>query len=300
MTENEIRLDDGTVVRTGLLLPDERAVKVAATYADYPEKYFKDKSDIEKSLKGDVYKQMRKRRQRFITNQGGLSQCNASATVNAFHNRRDLDGMPHVVLSSTYLYMHINGGKDRGSMLADGFEFSKQGIAPRILTVKGEKVTFPGNVYLKRQVSSELLAAANAEAQFFSSWEAFKLPKDNFETFKIALASALANDHQVIHAWHVGRASSRLSNGYVQQGRGNGNHATLFHSGKWVGGADLVHPDCENSWGPSVDPMYGPVGSGWGDNGFGLFTMQSAFQCTRYHDFWVLTGNKINERSLAA
>ena len=173
-------------------------------------------------------------------------------------------------------------------------EFAKRGIAPRKLSHDGKDYLIPSNIYLRNPMPSDWFKVANEAAKDYTTFECYKLPVQDFQTFKIALASALARDHQIIHAWHVGNNSMRLQNGYAVQGRGPGNHATLFHSGKWVGGQDLVHPDIQNSWGPSQDPMYGPTGSaGWGEGGYGLFTMQNAFQCTQYHDCWVFVGTKI-------
>lgn len=237
----------------------------------------------------------------YVAESIGVHNCNANATVNAFHNRRDLDGYAHVALSANWLYMHINGGRDNGSQLRDGFKFSQTGIAPRQLKRDGEDYLFPDTVFRKDQVSQKWLKVANEEAGTYVAYEPYLLPVDNFETFKIALASAIARDHQVIHAWHVGNGGMRLRNGYAVIGRGPGNHATLFHSGKWVGGSDLVHPDSENSWGPSKNSLYGRVGgSGWGDDGFGLFTMADAYAAHEYHAYWVLVGTKVTDGALNA
>jgi hypothetical protein len=224
----------------------------------------------------------------------GVHNCNASATTNAFHNMRQLDGLAHIPLCSNYIYMNINRGVDGGSQLIHGLEFAAKGVAPRMLNVDGKEVMFPHNVFNKRSVDIRLLQAADAAAPTFQSWEAFRLPTDSYATFRVALASALARGHQVVHAWHVGNNSMDLRNGYVVQGNGPGNHATLFHSARWVGGEDIVHPDCENSWGPSKHIHYGTVSrSGWGEDGFGLFTMADAYKCAKNHVFWVFPGNKV-------
>jgi hypothetical protein len=83
----------------------------------------------------------------------------------------------------------------------------------------------------------------------------------------------------------------RLRDGYVITGRGVGNHATYFHSAKFVGGSDIVHPDMKNSWGPSVNPDYGRVGQGWGDGGYALFTMEQAFSCNKNHYTYACVGS---------
>lgn len=84
----------------------------------------------------------------------------------------------------------------------------------------------------------------------------------------------------------------RLNNGYAVVGNGKGNHANVFHSAKWVGGRDLVHPDDRNSWGPTQSEEYGRRGQSWGDGGFALFTMEQAFACNQWHDTYVITSAK--------
>jgi len=291
------KLEGGETVRCGLLLPTEEQKQLCLAYPEYGENFYLEKNDIRKALQNDVYKTFRRLRSPWITNQADMGACGAFAEVNAQHNRRGIQGLPHVVLSAHYLYMNINGGRDNGSALVDSLEFSKKGIAPRELDVGGKKVLFPA-AYNKNSVSASIYKAAAEQSVLYRSYEAYRLPSQDYSTFSIALASALARDHQVVFAWHVGRYSNRLKNGYVVTGNGPGNHANVFHSGKWVDGEDLVHPDGENSWGPTKNPLYGPLGAGWGEDGFGLFTMQQAYQCARNHTFWVYTGNVITKESL--
>ena len=173
------------------------------------------------------------------------------------------------------------------------------GVAPVKLRVNGVETLFPLAAFNRRQVNQPLLKAADEAAKTFQSFEPFRVPITDYQTFKIAIASALARDHQVCIAVHVGRSFSALRQGYVQQSAGFGNHAVLLHSGKWVGGEDLVHPDIQNSWGPSKNPLLGRVGgSGWGEDGFGLITMSSLWQCAKTHVFWVFPGSKVNPGSI--
>ena len=285
----EFQLPDGSIVGTGNLQASEEAMaKASSDYRVFGENYYLDKSDIEKLLKGDRYKELRAQRAYRKINQARMNKCNASATINAIHHARERAGLPTKVLSDCHLYMRINDGQDQGCTLTDGFnELKRNGVAPRALEWAGKQYTIPSTVYNKSQIPREWLDVANRVGQEYKSFEAFTLPTD-YATFKIAVASALARDYPIVFAWDVTNAGMRLSNGYVNNGRGIGNHANVASSAKWVGGDDLVHPDDDNSWGPSVDPLYGPTGTGWGDNGFGLFTMQSFFQCRRWHMFWVL------------
>ncbi len=284
-------LPDGTIVGTGSNEPtEEQLLLCKSDYRVFGEDYYLDKADIEKLLKGDRYKELRKQRAKFVINQAQLGKCNASAAVAGLHQIRESAGLPTKVLSDCHLYMKINGGGDNGSLLIDGFkELAKNGVATRQLEFAGKSYLIPDNVHLKRQIPREWLDVANKVALEYKTFEAFTLP-DDYPTFKIAVSSALARDYPIVFAWHVGNAGMRLTNGYVNNGRGVGNHANVAHSGRWVGGDDLVHPDNQNSWGPSIDPMFGPRGSSWGDGGFGLFTMESFFRCRRHHMFWVLVG----------
>jgi hypothetical protein len=293
-------LPDGTKVATGYIpITEDARNHVMANVPAYPESMLLDDADIKKSLGDDKYKLFRKLRSGWTLNQAQLGKCNAAATVGGVHNIRGSSGHKHVVLSDCYLYMNINGGRDGGSALEDGFAFAEGGLAPRVLTAAGQTYTIPSNVYNKRQVLANWLSIAESQRHFFQTWEAYRLPCSDYNTFKRYTASALARDHQIVFAWHVGNSSMRLRNGYVVTGNGPGNHATLFHSAKYVGGDDIVHPDMQNSWGPSKDPMYGPVESqGWGDDGRGLFTMQDAYKCSHNHVFWVITGAKVTEKSL--
>jgi hypothetical protein len=301
MSETEVlTLLDGEQVGTGLLLPTEKDLKDALRFNVYADDQFLEASDIEKSLKNDKYKTFRRLRSKRIINQGSIGKCNASAIVAAFHNRRELDGMTDVVLADSHLYMNINGGSDRGSQLVHGMEYSTlNGVSPVLLDVNGEQQKFPLAAFNRRQVSQALLRAADTAAKTYQTFEAYRVPVTDYNTFKIAIASAIARDHQIVIALHAGRSFMSLNKGYIQQSRGPGNHALIVHSGKWVGGDDLVHPDIQNSWGPTKNPLLGRVGgSGWGEDGFGLITMSSLWQCARSHVFWVFPGSKANKGAL--
>ena len=301
MSETEVlTLLDGEQVGTGLLLPTEKDLKDALRFNVYADDQFLEASDIEKSLKNDKYKTFRRLRSKRIINQGSIGKCNASAIVAAFHNRRELDGMTDVVLADSHLYMNINGGSDQGSQLVHGMEYSTlNGISPVLLDVNGEQQKFPLAAFNRRQVSQALLRAADTAAKTYQTFEAYRVPITDYNTFKIAIASAIARDHQIVIALNAGRSFMSLNKGYIQQSRGPGNHALIVHSGKWVGGDDLVHPDIQNSWGPCKNPLLGRVGgSGWGEDGFGLITMSSLWQCARSHVFWVFPGSKANKGAL--
>jgi len=295
---DQFTLPDGGIVGTGCILPlAEDRLEADSTFRVFGESMWLDESDIPKLVTEKKYIEDRNKYRKWLRNQSNLGKCNASATTAALEQRQDKDGVPHVALSDNHLYMNINGGRDGGSLLIDGFKYLQgKGQSPRRLVVDGKEYLFPENVYNRRQVPEQWLRAADEEAMHHRSWEPMIVPRD-YSQFRIAMASAIARDYPVVIAWHVGNASMRLSNGYIVQGRGPGNHATFIHSGKYVGGSDLVHPDNQNSWGPTEDAMYGPRGTGWGDGGYGLFTMESLFTCRQYHEFWVLVSSKFDPKN---
>lgn len=291
MSTNEtlLKLDDGFEVALGLNLPDTDELALMANSPEYPQERMLENDDIKKALANDFYLEERKRLRHLMINQNPLGKCNASALKGAIEQIRLNQGMKHVVLSDNDAYMQMNGGRDAGSALIRAFQVAQQrGVSPLEITVNGQPYKIPLNAYNSRHVPSAARAVAASEAERFRGWEWYRAPR-RYSEFARCVASELARRNPVVFAWHVGSNSMRLQRGYVVTGRGKGNHATMFQSGKWVGGEDLVHPDCKNSWGPSVDPLYGRTGRGWGDGGYALFTMDQAFACNQWHDTYIVT-----------
>lgn len=283
------KLDDGTEVGNGCLLPTQEEIELAeSSYKVFGGNELLDDNDCEKLLKDNRYKTLREKRRKRMINQARLGKCNASATVSGAHQATETSGQPVKVFSDCHLYMRINGGRDQGSGLIQGMrETETSGLAPRNLEDGSDKYRIPHNVYSKSQMPTRWLSVANRLAKSNLGFELQIVPK-SWSDFVPAVKSAVARDLPIINAWDVAGGSMRLNNGYINQGNGLGNHATLAHSGKWVGGRDGVHPDIQNSWGPSPDEIFGPVSSsGWGEGGFGLMTMEEFFQCRQTHVFWV-------------
>lgn len=276
----------------GLNLPDEAELALMAAAQEYPESRNLDDQEIQRALSGDFYLHDRERLAPWMINQNPLGKCNASALVAGLEQIRDNQGMPYEQLSDCDAYMQMNGGQDRGSALIRAFQVAQQrGVSPRQLDVNGHPYKFPLDVHSPRQVPRDVLQEADNQASRFRGWEWYRAPR-RFAEFARCLASELARRNPVVFAWHVGEASMRLRNGYAITANGKGNHATVFHSAKWVGGNDLVHPDCRNSWGPTQSAEYGRRGQGWGDGGFALFTMSQAFACNEWHDTYVITSSR--------
>lgn len=281
------KLPDGGEVKTGLLLP--QAGEVMPMMGEYPDNLLLDDKDIQKLLPDGYYLQERKRFGKWMINQSRIGKCNTSANVGGYYQLMDNAGMKHEALADNHLYWRCNGGSDSGSSLISTYKIIQSGgVCRRTIDVNGQPYRIPDLVYNKRQLPAGVAEAADRDGKLFVAFEAYMVPKQ-YDKFVRVVASALARRQPIVWAWHVGSGGMRLSNGYMNCGNGPGNHATLLQSAKWVGGQDLVHPDNRNSWGPSQDPLYGPLGSGWGEGGFGLVTMQDAFRCIRYHDFYVMT-----------
>lgn len=281
------KLPEGGEVKTGLLLP--QAGEVMPMLGEYPDSMLLDDKDIQRSLAGEFFKEERKRFSKWVINQSRVGKCNTSANVGAYDQVRDNAGMKHEALADNHLYWRCNGGSDSGSSLISTFKIIQSGgVCRRVINVNGQPYRIPDLVYNKSQLPAGVAAAADADGKLFVAFEAYMVPK-TYDKFVRVVASALARRQPIVWAWHVGSGGMRLNNGFMVCGGGPGNHANVLQSAKWVGGRDLVHPDNRNSWGPSKDPLYGPMGSGWGEDGFGLVTMQDAFRCIRHHDFYVVT-----------
>jgi hypothetical protein len=290
MSEFErFQLLDGTPVATGLLMPEEQDIAQALKAPMYDQNLILSPKDIEKSLKDDRYKSFRRLRAKLIVNQSTIGKCCPSSVIGAVHNRRMLDGMSETIMADSHLYMNINGGRDNGSQLVHAMDrMMVKGVSPVNLMVNGKEAKFPLMTFNRRQVNPALLKAADEAALTYQVFEPFRVPNTNYELFRDVIASAIARDQQIIVAVHVGRLFMSLRKGYMQQSPGYGNHAVLVHSGKWVGGDELVHPDIQNSWGPSSNPLLGPTGGeGWGERGFALSTMERLYQCAKTHVYWV-------------
>jgi hypothetical protein len=275
----QFKLPDGTVVGTGNNEDIDAAMRVSAK--PFPDELKLDPKDIERLMKNRSLEKEREKRRPWVQCQGNVGSCNLETAVAMKHHMDEVLGLPHVPLAPNHGYARVNGGRDVGSSLGESYEYMMQaGCCRRELV--------PANTYNRRQQGSRL-KEADADGLHRRIHEPYYLPR-NYDEFRIALASAIARRMPINVAWHVGGGSMRLRNGYAVHGRGPGNHATMLHSGKWVGGRDLIHPDFQNSWGPTRSAAYGVVrSSGWGDGGFGLTTPEALFACIRNHPFWVGT-----------
>ncbi len=278
----------GHLVSTGLLPNTAEDNLLCANLADFPDDWIYDAEMIKKLLDGDRYKADRAKRKFRMRNQSQLGKCNASANATAVEQIREQQGFQHVELNDCYTYARVNGGRDQGSTLPSTFKDIQNGVAPYRLQVGGLTKEFPNDIYNKSQVDPALWRQAEIESERFKIVSIMRLPLDDFDKFCRVAATAIARGLPIVWAWHVGGNGSRLTNGYMNLGSGPGNHANCIHSGKWVGGKELVHPDNQNSWGPTEDPIYGPKGPAWGESGFALTTMEGLYACAHNHPPYIV------------
>ena len=271
MNYNEQFEFDGDKYGTGLApSPADHSL---LRHSRFDESLLLDDEEIKLLLQGHDPDTVRQFYRKWLINQGQIGSCNAAATIGAKYRIRDRMGLPHIPLSENDLYIRINGGSDRGSMLDDGFdELQNGGVATRLVQVAGKEIVYPYQAYNKRQLPRGLWDACKEIRADFLSWEPIRIPTGS--NFARAIASCIARRWPIIVAWHVGGKTWKLDgNGYIQQGRGPGNHASFLDGAKFVGGQDIVHPNLVNSW-TATDSMYGPVRQqGWGIDGCGLTTM---------------------------
>lgn len=288
----ELILDGGYRVATGLLPMADEDIRLCSALDEFPDSWLWSDEDIKDALvlNGiDRYTLDRKANAPRMRNQGSIGKCNASANAASMEQTRIRQGFFHIELSDCFTYIQVNGGGDNGSTLPSTFRnLQEQGMSPYRLQVGGLTKTFPNDVFRASQVDPDIYKQAQVESARFRGCRFVRLPLDSFEKFCRAAATCIARHIPIVWAWHVGSTGSRLNNGYMQLGKGPGNHANVTHSGKWVGGKTLVHPDNQNSWGPVLDTIYGPRGASWGEGGFGLTTMEGLFSCVRYHPPYAL------------
>jgi hypothetical protein len=277
---NELFLLNGEYCGTGLLEPVGCRPCVSADFAD---NWLLDDAAIMRLMSAYQVEPMRERYRNWMINQGSVGKCNCSAAVGAAYRVRNRMGLPHVVLSDADLYVRISGGSDRGSMLDDALDVVREEGLAEYWTTAGK---YPSSAYNRRQVPVDVWDLAVQSRPNYRSHEPVRIPTDG--RFVRAVASCLARGWPVIMAWHVGNQTMRLRNGYIQQGRGPGNHASFLDGAKWVGGRDIVHPNLVNSW-TSFDSTYGDTRGGWGDEGNGLITMDDLQQCKDRHVYYAMT-----------
>ena len=145
-------------------------------------------------------------------NQGGRGACNGFAAASCLERERVKCGLDGVHLSGEFIYAHINGGRDQGSMLDDGMDHLL-----KVGTCRADLV--PHEEYLLNRISQ----AAKEDAKRFKAFECYHLSTE------IELATALALGWTCVVAVHVGGGYQQLDQyGIRGASAGPGNHAVCI------------------------------------------------------------------------
>lgn len=237
-----IATGDGRAFRTGLLVPQRRVTKCAA-FADAARVLDRSEildiiNDVDRVSARQLFPQAE-----WAKNQGNVGSCNGWAAARALGKSRVKRGLPAVHLSGSFVYAHINGGRDRGSILEDGMEFiTDVGACPESLV--------PVEEWRLNRISAE----AKAAARKFRALECYALESE------MELASALALGFVGVVAVHVPNGSGFTrtdSKGRVPEAHGVGNHSVHVDDICEIDGQ--FYFDMDYDWGRSV----GDDGKGW-------------------------------------
>lgn len=259
----QIELPDGTLVGTGLIVPDERPSNV---FASFPA--VKELSD--ETIRDMLAKPGRTPRyERFgddmTWSQGHIGSCAGYAACGATVRAMMLRGFQYVELAGEFTYSLCNGGRDVGSQLVDTMRsISTDGCARREFVEKYE--------YRKNRMRPE----AFADAKNHIALEPYEVDEER------QLVSGLAQGFVGVVAMHFGRNSANLdSNGIAGEVDGRGNHAVLVEDVTWIDGIGWVF-DCRNSH-----------GANYGRGGRMRLTWRKHFaQTNKYHVFYLLRTTK--------
>ena len=253
------------VLRTGLQTPETRPL---TSFAQYPEKDLYDVDDCVRILTDPNRKRKRDWFQ-WILNQGGRSSCNAYAAVGAMRKARVANGHPDVEFAPEFVYAHINGGRDQGSMLDDGMNFiSEHGCCTRGM-VPYESYRDTGGIEAKR-------IAKGYRALCYA------LPQDSIENLWRAAITAVCRNQPIVLAVHVGN-SFMNSGEFAGVNRGGGNHA--IHADDAV-----ITTDSPRSFMDFRLDHAGSWGKSWGDKGRSYLSPDHLREPMQYHAMYAVYG----------
>jgi hypothetical protein len=263
MSLDTITTPDGEERRLGCLVPDTFPTGFA-TFADSFQAEVLTADAVRAALAGKA--SMWGRRQRFagkkyVRNQRSFGSCNGWSTAGMLSRQRELRGEPYVCLSGADAYSQMNGGRDQGSVLADGMRIVEaNGIAPEDLV--------PANQIYTSQISAEAKAA---RARF----KGFKTYAVDTE---LELASALVLGRVAVVAVHATNAFNQQDgDGVNRGGNGPGNHSVGVQDVR-LGPDGTIQFDMVNSW-----------DTDWCDGGHTWLTWERHLRETvKGHRFWVL------------
>ena len=287
MAKNEFEFKNGSdTVYTGMQIPDT----LSLSFTPYPETHTRSLDSILEILDDP---KRRTSRERWgpdkLINQGKRSSCNAYMAAAMWMRQRYLETGEWVRVSPEFLYMHINGGRDQGSMLDDGMVFmTDTGLCLR--DKDGERLV-PDGAYQKNSLSMEQMRFATQDAGNQRAGECYRMPNASAEQCWQALLSCLAGRGQVGLAVHVG-------NNYMRSGkvagydRGPGNHAIagddIVKLTNNVRGFEDLAIDSPQSW-----------GTNFADGGKTLITMQHIASTCKVHTLYGLRSTLNNPNDVS-
>jgi hypothetical protein len=266
---NEFEFEyNGEKVYTGMQIPETFPV----SFKPYPETAVRSLDEILDIIDDPkrVFARQRWGQDKLI-NQGKRSSCNAYMAAAMWMRANYYATGKWVDVSPEFLYMHINGGRDQGSMLDDGMKFMcDTGLCLKDL--------IPYGAYQKNKIQMEKLRYATQDAANQRAGECYQMPKDNPETCWQALLSCLAGRGVVGLAVHVG--SSYMRSGRIAGfDKGRGNHAVcgddivkLSQNPKGVEDLGILSPQ---SWGKN-----------FADGGYTILTISHIASPMRYHGLY--------------
>lgn len=188
-----------------------------------------------------------------------VNSCNGWACATALSLARVRRGLPPVALSGTFVYAHISGGRDQGSILKDGRE---------LITTKGACPIemLPKDTHDIRRITPEMVQAAKD----FIAFECYAT-----RTWAEVI-TALAAGFPIVAAVHVGRSFGQdVGGGVSGADRGSGNHAIVLR--RLVAKGGQLYPVLKNSWSKS-----------WFNNGECLTTWKHYEGTTEFHEFFAV------------
>lgn len=263
MSLETITTPDGEERRLGCLVPDTFPTGFP-TFADAFAAEMLTAEQVRAALAGKP--SMWGRRQRFagkkyVRNQRSFGSCNGWSTAGCLSRLRELRGEPYVCLSGADAYSQMNGGRDQGSVLADGMRIVEaNGIAPEDLV--------PANQIYTNQISAE----AKAARARFKGFKAYAVDTE------LELASALVLGRCGVVAVHATNSfNSQDGDGVNRGGNGPGNHSVGVQDVR-LGADGTIQFDMPNSWDVN-----------WCDGGYTWLTWDRHLRETvKYHRFWVM------------
>ena len=262
----EIKSRDGEIRRLGSLPMTPGIVCSAPVYEDEFEVW--DTADIMRVVSDKSRTPSRKMfpADKWIKNQRNHGSCNGFANASAYSKLlKTLGYEGDFQASGAWIYSLINGGRDEGSQLIDGFKVGQD------VGYASEETVGWDMIYPKRQpLAQAKKEAAEHKGKFYYRCRTLQ-----------ALKTALAQGWPAVVAVHAGSRFQKLSNGIAGVDRGPGNHAVNVDDLVIVRGK-LVY-DMPNTW--SVE--------GYGDDGRAYITDDTLEEPFQNHAFFVLRGAKV-------